>query len=131
VNTAILCNPLLKRRAVLDIGSNTIRLLIADVNTSKQTIHKIHYQHQIARLGEGLQHTGMLSEAGMQRAMQVFISVVETCKTFDIDARDIVAVATAAIREASNGQAYVQGNRMRTRVYIPIIYFHTYEHFTF
>ena len=109
-----------KLRAVLDIGSNTIRLLIAEVGQD-QTFKKIYYQHQIARLGEGLQSTGMLAETGKQRAMDVFLQVVAICESYGLRADEIVAVATAAIRDAGNGQAFVDEVREKTGLCIRII----------
>ena len=94
------------KQAVLDIGSNTIRLLIAEV--SGKTYQKIFYQHRVARLGEGLQQTGRLSDAGILRGLTVFSEVVDICASHGIAAQSIKAVATAAIREADNGQDYVR-----------------------
>ena len=94
------------KKAVLDIGSNTIRLLIAEVYGA--SCQRIYYQHWVARLGEGLQQTGVLSDAGMKRGMTVFSEVVDICAAHGIAAQDIKAVATAAIREAGNGQDYVR-----------------------
>jgi exopolyphosphatase/guanosine-5'-triphosphate,3'-diphosphate pyrophosphatase len=107
------------KRAVLDIGSNTIRLLIAEVGGGQY--QKIHYQHRIARLGQGLQQTGQLSEEGKQRALAVFKECVEVCASFDIDAVSIKAVATAAVREASNGKAFVAEVLQDTGLNIQII----------
>ncbi len=107
------------KKAVLDIGSNTIRLLIAEV--AAESYQKIYYQHRVARLGEGLQQTGCLSEAGKQRAMDVFQEVVEVCAGFDICAEDMTAVATAAIREAKNGSEFVAQVRVKTGLHIQVI----------
>lgn len=96
-----------EKRAVLDIGSNTIRLLIAEVSPRHKILNRIHYQHHMARLGEGLQQTGQLSEAGQQRALAVFVTLVQVCLSFGIKVEDIYAVATAAVRESSNGRAFV------------------------
>jgi len=95
-----------KLQAVLDIGSNTIRLLIAEVQASG-SFNRIHYQHSIARLGEGLQQTSKLSEQGMCRAISAFQGMVAVCQSHHIEADEIRAVATAAVREAHNGQAFI------------------------
>jgi exopolyphosphatase/guanosine-5'-triphosphate,3'-diphosphate pyrophosphatase len=110
----------LKTKAVLDIGSNTIRLLIAEVDTNT-ILQRIHYEHKIARLGEGLQRTGMLSDAGMQRALRVFSSMKDVCQQYDIAVTDIYAVATAAIREASNGSMFVAEVKTKLGLSIQVI----------
>lgn len=107
-------------RAVLDIGSNTIRLLIAELKQG-QLANKVHYQHHIARLGQGLQQTGQLSDAGQERALEAFQSMIESCQKFSIPAADIVAVATAAVREAGNGQAFVDVVLQKTGLKIHVI----------
>ena len=107
------------KQAVLDIGSNTIRLLIAETKSSPYK--KIHYQHGIARLGEGLQHSGKLSEAGMARATNLFRQFIDICQTFSIEPHQIKAVATAAIREASNGAAFVEHVSATTGLRIQVI----------
>ncbi|MDX8388011.1 MAG: Ppx/GppA phosphatase family protein [Ghiorsea sp.] len=107
-------------RAVLDIGSNTIRLLIAEV-IQDQTFRKIHYQHHIARLGQGLQQTGLLSDEGQQRALIIFKEVILICSTHKVYADEIIAVATAAVREASNGKTFAAKVLKETGLNIQII----------
>ncbi len=107
-------------QAVLDIGSNTIRLLIAEVK-SKNRFKRVHYQHHIARLGEGLQLSGKLGEAGKSRALAVFLEVIKVCESFAISARDIRAVATAAVREADNGHNFVAEVGDKTGLNIQVI----------
>ncbi len=107
------------QKAVLDIGSNTIRLLIADI--SSQHIQRIHYEHHIARLGEGLQQTGRLGQAGIQRAIKAFDHIIAACAKHGIQPRQIHAVATAAVREACNGSAFVKQVQAETGLSIQII----------
>ncbi|MDQ6981044.1 MAG: Ppx/GppA family phosphatase, partial [Ghiorsea sp.] len=107
------------KQAVLDIGSNTIRLLVAE--TTGNHHEKLHYQHAIARLGEGLQQTGELGEAGMARAMVIFHEFTIVCQSFSIETANIKAVATAAIREANNGVAFVEQVLAETGLIIQII----------
>ncbi|MCF6207767.1 MAG: Ppx/GppA family phosphatase [Ghiorsea sp.] len=107
------------KQAVLDIGSNTIRLLIAETTGSHHK--KLHYQHAIARLGEGLQQTGQLSEAGMIRAMLIFREFTAVCQSFSIEVTNIKAVGTAAIREASNGKTVVAQVLAETGLNIQVI----------
>jgi len=107
------------KKAVLDIGSNTIRLLIAEVHASQY--HKIHYQHHVTRLGEGLQQNGVLGDSGKQRALLVFKEVAEVCSNFGIAPEAIKAVATAAIREATNGQQFVARVSDEIQIHIEVI----------
>jgi len=106
--------------AVLDVGSNTIRLLIATVSRN-QTFQKVHYQHHIARLGEGLQQTGALGEAGQNRAMVIFKDIIQVCRNHGLEAGEIIAVATAAVREASNGKEFVADVLEQTELNIQIV----------
>ncbi|MDX8381617.1 MAG: Ppx/GppA family phosphatase [Ghiorsea sp.] len=107
------------KKAVLDIGSNTIRLLIAEV--SSHPYKKIHYQHHVARLGEGLQQTGLLGVDGKRRALDVFKEVTEVCSRFAVSPGNIKAVATAAIREATNGGAFVNQVLEEVHLHIEVI----------
>jgi len=116
---------LVERCAVLDIGSNTVRLLIAETDKPNHGachhFNPIHYYHNIVRLGEGLQHTGQLSEAGMSRALLSFQEIVDLCQTFGIQASAIKAVATAAVREASNGKTFIAEVKGKTGLHIEVI----------
>ncbi len=107
-------------KAVLDIGSNTIRLLIAELQ-QEQHVKRLFYRHHIVRLGEGLQQTGELGEAGMARAIESFQSLIRDCESYGIAASNIVAVATAAVREATNGQVLVARVADETGLQIQVI----------
>jgi len=112
----------MKRYASIDSGSNTFRLLIAEAsNSSERPWSIIHYGHCITRLGEGLQHTGQLSEAGMERAIDAYREFATALEKFDIPPAHTLACATAAVREASNGVDFVARVKQETGIDIRII----------
>lgn len=76
----------------------------------------LHETQTITRLGEGLATSGQLSEAAIARTVQ---AVAEFCgKAGALRAREILIVATSAVREARNGPAFV--DRVRQTVGIPV-----------
>jgi len=115
-------------RAAIDIGSNTIRLLIAQPlgkgHTNDQTSppwETIYYTHRIIRLGEGLHHSGKLSEAGMRRASTALKEFADVILDYGIKPAEAHAVATAAMRDAKNGKDFSRRIRQETGLHIRII----------
>ncbi|MDX8384349.1 MAG: Ppx/GppA phosphatase family protein [Ghiorsea sp.] len=96
--------------AAIDIGSNTFRLMIANLggNDDPEPWNIVYYTHTIIRLGEGLHHTGELSEAAMARGLAAFHAYAACLKEYHVDTDDVYAVATAAMREADNGELFRQ-----------------------
>lgn len=93
-----------ERRAVIDIGTVTSRLLVADAD-SKGGLTEVVRRTVITHLGEGWTETGRLSAAGMQR-------VTEAVRGFMAEARElgaerICAVATSASRDATNSDEFL------------------------
>jgi exopolyphosphatase/guanosine-5'-triphosphate,3'-diphosphate pyrophosphatase len=110
-----------ERSAVVDLGSNSFRLVVftADDGWWKRTDEI----YEAVRIGEGLAATGELGAAGMARAqatMEVF-SHFAAASGLEPDAVD--AVATSAIRDASNSAAFLeraqQASGLRVRVLAP------------
>ncbi len=82
------------RRAVIDIGTNTVKLLVADAG--EQGIEAVYEADRPTRLGEGLQASGLLAAepiARTSRAVQEFVAEAR-----DRGADDCAAVATSAMR---------------------------------
>jgi exopolyphosphatase / guanosine-5'-triphosphate,3'-diphosphate pyrophosphatase len=103
-------NGRVERIAVIDVGSNTVLLLIADAHpTAGLTI--IAEAEDQPRLGAGLSATGRLSEAAMARALETLEKMRDLCRAHGVSRME--AVATAAVREAENGEAFVQLARAR------------------
>lgn len=90
--------------AALDLGTNNCRLLMAAKNHDGG-LRVVDAYSRIVRLGEGLAHTGRLSEGAMSRAYQALTACAQR-----IEARQPIAVgcvATQACRAASNGQVFL------------------------
>ncbi|ATX80240.1 exopolyphosphatase [Mariprofundus aestuarium] len=107
--------------ASIDIGSNTFRLLIAKPSDGPLPWQRIDYAHRITRLGEGLHHTGRLSEAGMDRALTTFSEFASLLSKHDVSAEHTFAAATAAMRDAENGQAFAERVKAEAGIHIRII----------
>jgi len=84
--------------ASIDIGTNTILLLIAEFIDSKLEI--IEDYHNIARLGEGLDKSGYISESAISRALKILEFYSERIEFHNI--KTIEIVATSAMRDANN-----------------------------
>jgi exopolyphosphatase/guanosine-5'-triphosphate,3'-diphosphate pyrophosphatase len=91
------------RLATIDVGSNTVRLLVADV-LHPASWRLVDQDQTVTRLGEGLAHSGRLGEAPMARTLAAVRAYVE--RGAGLGARDVHIVATSAVREASNGRAF-------------------------
>jgi exopolyphosphatase/guanosine-5'-triphosphate,3'-diphosphate pyrophosphatase len=90
-----------RRVAAIDIGTVTTRLLIAD--TDGASVREVFRRTLVTHLGEGLYATGALSAAGIARVAGAVAGFVRDVREHGAD--EVVAVATSAARDASNGSA--------------------------
>lgn len=91
------------RVAAVDLGTNSTRLLVADV--SGEALNEIERLMRITHLGEAVDHTGRLGAAGIGR-------VAECVEDYALRARRlgavrVLAVATSAVRDARNGGEFL------------------------
>ena len=97
------------RVAAIDCGTNSIRLLIADIENGQLT--DVVRQMIIVRLGEGVDKTGEFSTAALERT---FAAVDEYVKLIEIyKSQRIRFVATSASRDVSNREVFVNGIKAR------------------
>ena len=90
------------RVAVVDLGTNTTRLLVADVQDGQ--LEELEKQTTITRLGQGVDATGRLADEAMDRVRE---TLDEYRQTIDrLEAEDVIAVATSAMRDADNGPEF-------------------------
>lgn len=88
-----------ERVAVVDVGSNSVRLLVSDVVNGQPTF--VHTDKVMARIGQSLGHEGHIDERKIGEVAGIVSRFVADAKRFG--ARDIRAIATSATREATNG----------------------------
>ena len=99
------------RVAVVDIGTNSTRLLVADVDASAGTLDELDRRSIVTRLGEGVDATGALGDAPRER---VFAALAEYAAAIaEHGATATTAVMTSAVRDASNGGEFATAVRER------------------
>jgi len=99
--------------AAIDCGTNSIRILIADIDADGTLIEHAR-EMRIVRLGEGVDSTGEFSQAALERT---FAACQEYRTLIDAHGADSVRfVATSASRDVSNRAAFVQGVHQRLGV---------------
>lgn len=89
--------------AAIDCGTNSIRLLVAGAHLEGETVslQDLSRQMRIVRLGEGVDETGALSQAAIDRTLSAVEEYRQIMRDFDV--QDMEFVATSAMRDASNG----------------------------
>lgn len=92
------------KRAAIDIGTNSVRLLIAEISDGR--IEKTYKQVLTTRLGQGLNNTGMLSETAVNKTIDAIDVLAK--KAISMGAQSILAIATSAVRDAINGQQFIR-----------------------
>jgi exopolyphosphatase/guanosine-5'-triphosphate,3'-diphosphate pyrophosphatase len=89
--------------AAIDLGTNTTRLLVADVVDGR--VDDLHRESRITRLGEGVEARGRLHPLPIARVRNVLSDYRRTAES--LGAERILLVATSAVRDADNGEAFL------------------------
>ena len=110
--------PAKARLGAIDVGSNSIRLLVAEYDqaTGLAIIDEVKDQ---PRLAQGLAATGRLDPAAIERALETLRRMREVCQRRGVT--KIAAVATSAVREAANGREFVRLVREQLDIPLKII----------
>ncbi len=95
------------RSAVVDLGSNSVRLVVFE-GTGRNPA-AIFNEKAVLRLGRGLQQSGRLNEEGVEQALTVMGRYAAIARA--MGAAPFEVLATAAVRDASNGAAFVAALR--------------------
>ena len=103
--------------AALDLGTNNCRLLVA--RPSRRSFHVIDAFSRIIRLGEGLGHSGVLSEAAMSRTLDALDVCADKMRRRGVTRSRLIA--TEACRIARNGEAFIARVREHTGMALEIV----------
>ena len=103
-----------KRVAAVDCGTNSIRLLVADLDPDTGAETEIERRMEIVRLGQGVDATGRLADEALERTFAACDRYAEAIRGHG--AEQVRFVATSATRDASNRDAFVAGVRERLGV---------------
>ena len=91
------------RVGVVDLGTNSTRLLVADVEDS--SVSELNRHLEITRLGEGVDERGQLLPQAIARVRNVLVDYRRTIE--ELGAERTLAFATSAVRDAENGEAFL------------------------
>ena len=95
------------RVAAIDCGTNSLRLLVADVDPEAGLLTDVDRRMEIVRLGQGVDSTGRLAPVALERtlrALRGYARIIE-----DRSAAAVRMVATSATRDAANAADFVHG----------------------
>lgn len=103
--------------AVMDIGTNTIRLLIGCVSNGK--LIRIASDRIVSRLGRDMLKTGMLNTESMEKSVTSIVKLKELCEKYKV--QNIIAIGTCALREAKNSEEFLASVKKAANLDIEII----------
>ena len=102
----------MSRVAAIDCGTNSIRLLIAEV--SDDGLRDVTRRMEIVRLGQGVDRTGRFAEDALQRTFAALEEYAAAIAGAQVDR--VRMVATSATRDAANRDVFIDGVRQRLGV---------------
>lgn len=105
------------RYAAIDVGTNTVRLLVAEAEDTA-TYRPLFQDQVVTRLGEHLQETGLLAAGAVERTIAVLQRFAQTAK--EMGAKEVVAVATNAAREAKNQREFLDRARREAGIELQV-----------
>lgn len=106
----------MRKMASIDIGTNSMRLLIAEGDTELKNRRKYI---NITRLGHGVDHNGYIDDETMERNLKALYEFVQVAKREQID--EIEVIGTSALRDSKNRQEFIDRARILSGVNVKVI----------
>ena len=105
------------RRAVIDIGTNTVKLFVANVHDGN--VVPVVSQDRTTRLGEGVNKSKRLSRAAVARTIQAIDEFLAEARRLGV--QDVSALTTSAARETENCDEFLDGVRGKCGLEVQVI----------
>lgn len=97
--------------ALIDLGSNSVRMSIVQIFPNGATSVLNHVKHMV-QLGQGAFLNNILQREAMDRTITALISFAKLCESSQVD--EVIAVATSAVRDSENGNAFLAEIKEKT-----------------
>ncbi len=94
------------RVAAVDCGTNSIRLLVADIDDEGRLVDVVR-RTEVVRLGQGIDRTGVIAADAMERTLAMSREYAGVCRALEVER--VRFVATSASRDARNAGEFVEG----------------------
>ena len=94
----------MKRVALIDLGSNSVRFVISEI-TESGSYRLVYQQKESIRLSEGMWTNQMLTKSAMDRAIKTMKALSHMAKAMKVT--EVYGIATAAVRLANNGDEFI------------------------
>jgi exopolyphosphatase/guanosine-5'-triphosphate,3'-diphosphate pyrophosphatase len=101
----------MRRKASIDIGTNSTRMLVAEVSAQKE-LNPLIIEERITRLGQGVQKNGSLSADAMNRVLDTLAEYMQIASSMSASITDVIA--TSATRDATNKHKFLQTIKTNT-----------------
>lgn len=99
-------------KAAIDIGTNTVLLLVAEVKGG--VIVPVHEEHRVPRLGKGVDTDKNINEAATDRVISALKEYKELLSKEYTDLESVTVTATSAVRDARNREEFMQAVKSET-----------------
>ncbi|WP_055498722.1 Ppx/GppA phosphatase family protein [Streptomyces albus] len=99
----------MQRVAAVDCGTNSIRLLVAELDPETGAFTELDRRMEIVRLGQGVDRTGRLAPEALERTFAACRQYAEVVASFGVPPERTRFVATSASRDAENRDEFVRG----------------------
>lgn len=106
------------RLAAIDLGTNSIRLVVAEVEPDG-TYRVLDEEREMTRLGRGLYETGRIGRGPMERSLDALCKMRAIADGFAV--QELRVVATSAVREAANGREFRREAARRCKLRMEVI----------